>query len=231
MKKHGKKYRDIVAKIEKDKIYSLEEACKLATETSPVKFDATVEIHINTGTDPKHADQIIRSTVVMPHGTGKTQRIAVFCDATKADEAKKAGADIVGADDLMEKVLKGEIDFDIAIAQASMMKDIAKVAKVLGPKGLMPSPKSGTVTENIAQAVADIKRGKLEFRNDKAGIVHSILGKVSFGDKKLMENAKEFMQALMDAKPAGTKGTYLKKMTFTTSMGPSILVDIQSAMK
>ena len=229
MKKFGKNYRQASEKLEKGKMYTLAEAMKLATETSTTKFDATVEIHVNTGTDPKHADQIVRDTVVPPHGTGKSQRIAVFCDDTKADEAKKAGADVVGLEDLVEKVLKGDIDFDVAIAQSSVMKDIAKVAKVLGPKGLMPSPKSGTVTEDIKKAVEEIKKGKVEFRNDKAGIVHSILGKVSFGDKKLLENAQVFMRALVDAKPSGIKGVYLKKITVTTSMGPGISVDISSA--
>jgi large subunit ribosomal protein L1 len=230
MKKYSKAYRSKVEKIEKDKIYSLDEACKLAVETSPVKFDASVEIHVNTGTDPRHADQIVRSTVVLPNGTGKSVRIAVFCDDAKAAEAKKAGADKIGAEDLIESVLKGELDFDIAIAQPSMMKDLAKVARVLGPKGLMPSPKSGTVTDDIAKAIEEIKKGKLEYRNDKAGIVHTILGKVSFGQAKITENAKAFIVSLIEAKPQGTKGTYVKKITMTTSMGPSIQVDVQDAL-
>lgn len=227
MNKHGKKYRAIADKVEKGKLYTLAEATALAVETSPVKFDATVEIHVNTGTDPRHADQIVRANVVLPNGTGKSQRIAVFTQDPA--EAKKAGADIFGGEDLIEKVLKGEIDFDVAIAQPALMKDLGKVAKVLGPKGLMPSPKSGTVTTDIAKAIEEIKKGKIEIRNDKTGIVHSVLGKVSFGAKKLEENAKVMMRALLDAKPEGIKGVYLKKITITTVMGPGIGVDIASA--
>lgn len=231
MKKHGKKFRAVAEKVGKNQAYSLKEAISLAIETSPVKFDATVEIHVNTGTNPKHADQMIRATVALPNGTGKSQRIAVFCDETKTAEAKKAGADLIGEDDLINEVLSGKIDFDIAIAQTSLMKKLAKIAKVLGPKGLMPSPKSGTVTDDIGRVVGEIKKGKIEFRNDKEGIVHSILGKVSFGENKILENTKSFLKALKDAKPEGIKSNYIKKISITTSMGPGIMVDIQEALK
>lgn len=229
MPKHGKKFRATAKKIDPDKVYSLEEAVKLAVDNSTTSFDGTLEVHVNTGTDPKHADQMIRANLVLPHGTGKTKRIAVFCDASKEAEAKKAGADVVGEDDLIEKVEKGSIDFDIVIAQPAMMKKLAKIAKILGPKGLMPSPKAGSVTEDIGRAVEEIKKGKIEFRNDKFGIVHSVLGKVSFGDKKLIENAAEFIKTLKNAKPAVVKGTYIKKISISTTMGPGIFVDIQSA--
>jgi large subunit ribosomal protein L1 len=224
MKNHGKKFRESQKKVNPETTYALDEALKLATETSTVKFDATVEIHINTGTNPKYNDQMIRSTVVMPHGSGKTQRIAVFCTAENEEAAKKAGADLVGSDELIEKINKGEIDFDIAIAEPAMMKNLAKAAKVLGPKGLMPSPKAGTVTDNLAEAIGEIKKGKIEFRNDKFGIVHSILGKVSFGANKLTENAQSFLAALKEVKPEGTKGSYIRKITITTTMGPGIKV-------
>ena len=231
MKKHGKKFRENVRKIDREKLYPLEEAVKLALETSAVKFDASVEIHVNTATNPKHADQIIRETVALPHGTGKVVRIAVFCEDDQIDAAKKSGADLAGKEDLIAQVSKGEINFDIAIAQTALMKDLAKVAKVLGPKGLMPSPKAGTVTDKISEAVVAIKKGKIEFRNDKFGIVHSILGKVSFGEKKIAENFREFFRALTDAKPSGCKSALVKKIFLTTSMGPAVGVEIGSLVE
>ena len=225
-KKRGKKFRDAAGKIDREKLHAAGEACTLICETSPVKFDATVEIHVCTATNPKHADQIVRATVVLPHGTGKSKRIAVFCDDAQEAAAKKAGADVVGGEDLIEQVAKGKAEFDVAIAQPALMKSLAKVAKILGPRGLMPSPKSGTVTDEIGKAVEEIKKGKVEFRNDKAGIVHSVLGKVSFGPEKIKENFQAFLEALQNAKPAGCKGSFVKKVFLATSMGPAVGVDL-----
>jgi len=227
MKKHGKKFIEAAKKIEKEKLYPLSEAIKLALQTSVVKFDATVEVHVNTNTNPKYADQIIRSSIILPHGTGKSVKVAAFCDDNQEEKAKKAGADFVGSDELIEKVLKGKVNFDIAVAQPSLMKNLGKIAKILGPKGLMPSLKSGTVTNELEKIITEIKKGKIEFKNDKSGIVHTILGKVSFGDKKITENFNAFKEALIQAKPSGNKGGYLKKITITTSMGPGINIDLK----
>ncbi len=228
MPKHGKKYRSAAKKIDANKTYPLSEAVKLARETSTTKFDATMEIHVRTGADPKYADQIVRASITLPHGTGKTQRIAVFCDGAEAAAATKAGADIVGGDDLIEKVLAGEINFDIAVATPALMKNLAKAAKILGPKGLMPSPKSGTVTPKPAEAVADLKKGKMEFRTDKNGIVHSLFGKASFSEKNLIENVTALLRAITEAKPSGVKSNYIRSIFVTSSMGPSVAVDAAS---
>jgi len=225
MPKHGKKYRSAAEKIDANKLYSLSEAVKLAKETATVKFDATLEIHVRTGADPKHADQIVRASITLPHGTGKSQRIAVFCDGSDAAASTKAGADVVGGEDLIEKVLAGEINFDIAVATPAMMKNLAKAAKILGPKGLMPSPKSGTVTPKPAEAVAELKKGKMEFRTDKSGIVHSIFGKASFSEKNLIENANALFKSIVEAKPSGIKSNYIRSVFVTSSMGPSVAVD------
>jgi large subunit ribosomal protein L1 len=225
MPKHGKKYRKAQELIDAEKLYSLDEAVALVKKTATTSFDATVEVHILTGANVKHADQIVRATVTLPAGTGKTKKIAVFCADDKAEEAKKAGADVVGADELIEKVQKGEIDFEVAIATPDMMKSLAKVARVLGPKGLMPSPKSGTVTTDIAKAVEELKKGKIEFRTDKTGIIHSILGKASFTEKDLVENAKTLFKSITDNKPSGVKGTYIRTVSISSSMGPGINID------
>jgi len=228
MPKHGKKYRAAAENIDADKKYPLEKAVALAKKTATTKFDATMEIHIATSADPRHADQIVRASITLPHGTGKTKRIAAFCEGADAEAAKKAGADLVGGADLIEKILGGEIDFDIAVATPAMMKNLAKAAKILGPKGLMPSPKSGTVTPKIAEAIAEIKKGKMEFRTDKNGIIHSIFGKASFSEKNLVENAAALLKAVVEAKPAGVKGNLIKSVFVTTTMGPSIAVDPQN---
>lgn len=208
--------------------HSLADGIALVVATSPTKFDATIEVHIRTSCNPKHADQIVRASIVLPHGTGKTKKIAVFAEGAEAKAAKDAGADVVGGEELVEKVLKGNIDFEIAISTPDMMKKLAKAAKVLGPKGLMPSPKSGTVTEDVAKAIDELKKGKIEFKTDKQGIIHSVLGKVSFGEKKILENAEAFLSAVKDAKPSGVKGTYLQKISLCTSMGPSITLSTSS---
>ena len=231
MPKHGKKYRAAAELIEQDKLYPFSEGVVLAKKTSTTKFDASVEVHIVTNADPRHADQIVRSTITLPAGTGKSQRIGVFADGPQADAAKKAGADVVGGEDLVEKVAAGEIDFEVAVATPDMMKALAKVAKVLGPKGLMPSPKAGTVTPEVAKAVEELKKGKMEFRTDKAGIIHTIIGKVSFSEGDLLANLQALVKAINDNKPTGVKGQLIKTITLTTSMGPGIPLDTAEASK
>lgn len=228
---HGKKYRIAAEKVSAagKQEFSLDEAIALLLETNTTKFDATAEIHVTTGCDPRHADQIVRATIVLPNGTGKTLRVGVFCEEAKIESAKAAGADIAGGDSFIEEVLKGTIDFDIAIATPGMMKNMAKVARVLGPKGLMPSPKSGSVTDDIEKAISELKKGKIEFKTDKTGIIHSVFGKVSFGAKKLEENFKALFRAALDAKPAGVKNSYIKSITIATTMGPGIKVSLSDA--
>lgn len=228
--RHGKTYLAAKELIETDKHYELAEAIELAKKTSKVKFDASVELHMNLGVDPKQADQMVRSTVVLPAGTGKKLRVAVIAPADKHAEAKKAGADIVSDGDLIEKIAKGDIQFDALVASPDMMAKLSKAAKVLGPRGLMPNPKSGTVTANVAQAVEQAKAGKVEFRIDRQAIVHLAVGKVSFTDAKLLENLKTAIHAVMKAKPAAAKGTYVKAIAITTSMGPGIKLDTQKAI-
>lgn len=226
MKKFGKKYLQVLQKMGDTKTpRSFEDAVIAVLEAKNItKFDATAEIHVKTGCDPKYADQIVRSTVVLPNGTGKTVRIAVFCDEEKAEEMKKAGADVAGGNSLIAEVLKGNINFDVALTDPAMMKDLAKAARVLGPKGLMPSPKAGTVTTNLVQAIDELKKGKIEFKTDKQGVVHSIFGKLSFEKDKLLENLVALFKAITDAKPTGVKGVYIRGVTVTSSMGPSITV-------
>jgi large subunit ribosomal protein L1 len=232
MPKHGKNYRAALEKLGNlDTEHSLAEGLKLAKETSTTKFDGTVEIHIITNCDPKQADQMVRATKVLPHGTGKSKRVAVFADDAKQKEAKAAGADVVGGQELIDEVLKGNIDFETAVATPDMMKLLAKAAKVLGPKGLMPSPKSGTVTPDVAKAVDEIKKGKIELKLDKQGIIHSVVGKVSFSEANLLENAKALIATLKDAKPGGVKGAFLKSASLSTSMGPGIKLDMASVME
>lgn len=228
--RHGKNYLSSRELVEEGKLYELPEAIELAKKTSKVKFDASVELHVNLGVDPKQADQMVRSTVVLPAGTGKTIRVAVVAPADKHAEAKKAGADIVSDEALVETINKGKLDFDTLIATPDMMAKLSKAAKVLGPRGLMPNPKSGTVTANVAQAVEQAKAGKVEFRIDKQAIVHLPVGKVSFDDAKLLENLTTAIDAIMKAKPAAAKGTYVKAVSITTAMGPGIKVDIQKAI-
>lgn len=220
----SKQYRKLSEQIEKDKEYTLEEAMDLATKTSPVKFDATVELHINLGVDPRHADQNIRDMVTLPAGTGKSVRVAVFAEAEAAAAAKKAGAEITGEEEVTKMLDKGVFDFDVLIAQPQQMAKLGKYARVLGPKGLMPNPKSGTVAADVAKAVTEAKAGRVEFRVDSTGIVHLGIGKVSFGKDKLVQNARAVLSSIKAAKPASLKGTYVNAIYATTSMGPSIIV-------
>lgn len=223
----AKKMKAANASYDKAQAYSVEEAVKILKDSaSKRKFDETVDIAINLGVDPKHADQQVRGVTSLPNGTGKTLRVAVFAKDAKADEAKKAGADLVGADDLINDIKNGKIDFDRCIATPDMMGLVGQVAKILGPKGMMPNPKLGTVTPDVAKAVKDAKGGSIEFRAEKTGIIHAGVGKASFDAKKLAENIHFFIDAIQRAKPAGAKGTYMKKVTVSSTMGPGVRIDM-----
>ena len=224
LERQGKKFRAAAELIDKSKEYSLKEALELATKTNPAKFDATVELHIKLGVDPRHADQNIRANLVLPAGTGKSVKVAVFAEADDVAAAKKAGADIAGNEDFMQQLDKNVIDFDVLIATPAMMPKLGKYARVLGPKGLMPSPKSGTVTTDVTKAVNEAKAGRVEYRVDSTGIVHLGIGKVSFGGAKLTENGKAVLASIRSAKPASIKGNYVQSVYVTTSMGPGIKV-------
>lgn len=228
LERRSKKYRKSAELIEKNKEYKLEEALALACKTSTTKFDATVELHVRLDVDPKQADQNIRDSVVLPSGTGKTIRVAVFADDENAKKAKSAGADIAGNDDFLALLDKGEMNFDVLIAMPALMAKLAKYAKILGPKGLMPNPKSGTVTNDVVKAIEQSKAGKVEYRVDSNGIIHIGLGKVSFGEAKLKLNADELMTSIKQNKPASVKSAYMKSVFVTTSMGPSIQVDLSN---
>jgi len=223
--KRGKAYTAAAAKVDQDKIYTPLEAVRLAKETSTTKYDATVEVAMRLGVDPRKADQMVRGTVNLPHGTGKTARVIVFAQGEKAAEAEAAGADEVGADELIDRVSKGWVDFDAAVATPDMMGKVGKVARVLGPRGLMPNPKTGTVTTDVTKAVNEIKGGKVNFRVDKASNLHLVIGKASFDEAKLVENYAAALDEVSRAKPATAKGKYLKKVTVSTTMGPGIQVD------
>jgi large subunit ribosomal protein L1 len=225
LKAHGKRYREAAKLVDRTKLHALDEALELAVKTATTKFDSSVEVHINLGVDPRQAEQMVRASVVLPHGTGKTLRVAVFAEGEAAEKAKAAGADIVGTDKLLAGIEAGKLDFDILIATPDKMAALGKVAKVLGPRGLMPNPKSGTVTSDAAKAVTEAKAGKIEFRIDKQAIVHQAVGKVSFKSDALRENVVTFLSAILKAKPSATKGTYVKSIAVTTSMGPGIKVD------
>jgi large subunit ribosomal protein L1 len=222
----GKKYREAAKLIEEGKLYSLSDALGLAAKTSTTKFDSTVEIHINLGVDPRQADQNVRDTVVLPAGTGKIVRIAVFAEGDDIKAAKDAGADIVGSDILIEQLDKEDINFDVLIATPMLMAKLGKYARLLGPRGLMPNPKSGTVTTDVVKAVAEAKAGRVEYRVDQAGIIHLGIGKVSFGGEKLTQNANVVMSSVRAAKPASLKGVYIKSAHVSSSMGPSIKVEL-----
>ena len=224
----SKRLRSAANGIDREKLYPLGEAIKLLKERATAKFDESVEVALNLGVDMRQSDQAVRGVVAMPNGIGKTVRVAVFAQEGKADEAKKAGADVVGADDLVDAILKGEINFERCIATPDMMATVGKVAKVLGPKGLMPNPKLGTVTQDVAAAVKSAKSGQVEFRAEKAGIVHAGLGKASFTEKQLEENIQTFVKAVKDAKPSSVKGIYLKRMAISSTMGPGITVDLST---
>ena len=224
----GKRMKAAAKGLDRNKFYTVEEAVKAIKDRAKAKFDETIEVAMNLGIDPKHADQNVRGVVSLPNGTGKTLRVAVFAKGDKAEAAKKAGADVVGADDLAEKVNAGQMDFDRVIATPDMMVVVGKLGKVLGPRGLMPNPKLGTVTNDVAEAVKAAKGGQVEFRAEKAGIVHAGVGKASFSEKALVENVKAFVGAISRAKPAGAKGTYIKKVSLASTMGPGMKLDVSS---
>ncbi len=228
MAKHGKRYRNNVEGLDRNKVYALDEAIRLIKERANAKFDETIEIAMNLGVDPRHADQMVRGVAELPAGTGKTVRVAVFAKGDKAEEAKAAGADIVGAEDLVEQIQKGEINFDTAIATPDMMPLVGRLGKILGPRGLMPNPKVGTVTPNVGEAVKRAKAGAVQFRVEKAGIVHAGIGKASFDEDKIAQNVKAFVDAVIKAKPEGAKGAYVKGVALSSTMGPGVKVDLGS---
>ena len=225
---HSKRYNSNFEKINREKEYSLEAAAELLVNLSHPKFDETVEIAINLGVDPKHADQIVRGTVALPNGIGKDIKVLVFARDDLAEEARNSGADFVGADDMVEKVKGGWTDIDVVVAAPDMMAEVGKLGKILGPRGLMPNPKIGTVTKDIAKAVTEVKAGKIEFRVEKNGIIHNSIGKVSFSKEKIVENTRVFLGAILKAKPQAAKGLYMKKITITSTMGPGIKLDRSS---
>jgi large subunit ribosomal protein L1 len=229
MAKSGKRVAKARSSVDRKKLYSVDEAVALVKANATAKFDETIEIAMNLAVDPRHADQMVRGVVALPAGTGRTARVAVFARDAKAEEAKKAGADIVGAEDLMEQVQRGEINFDKVIATPDMMPIVGRLGKILGPRGMMPNPKVGTVTPNVAKAIEDAKGGAVEFRVEKAGILHAGIGKSSFDEAAISGNVRAFLRAVMKAKPSGAKGGYLKKISLSSTMGPGIMIDLSEA--
>jgi large subunit ribosomal protein L1 len=225
---HNKRLKAAAALVDRTKNYGIDDAVKLVKGNARAKFDETVEISMNLGIDPRHADQMVRGLISLPNGTGKTLRVGVFARNVKAEEALAAGADVVGAEDLAEKVQAGEIEFDRCIATPDMMALVGRLGKILGPRGLMPNPKLGTVTMDVKGAVQAAKAGQVEFRAEKAGIIHAGIGKASFEDGKLLENIRAFVDAIQKAKPTGAKGTYVQKVSLSSSMGPGVRVDVSS---
>ena len=223
--KHGKKYKAVLAKIDRAKRYPLNQAVKLVRENKIAKFDESVEVSVRLGVDPKQADQIVRGTVLLPHGTGKKIRVLVLAKGEKIKEAETAGAEFAGADEFVEKISGGWMDFDAIVATPDMMGTVGKLGKVLGPRGLMPNPKAGTVTFDVAKAVKDLKAGKIEYRVDKAGVIGAAIGKVSFAESQILENAQSFLATIVRAKPSAAKGTYLKSATLSSTMGPGVKLD------
>jgi large subunit ribosomal protein L1 len=225
MTRHGKRYQDLSKLVDRDQVYPIDDAMRLLKETAKVKFDPSVEAHIRLGVDPRHADQMVRGTVVLPHGTGKVVRVAVFAQGDKAKAATEAGADIVGFDDLAAKVKEGFMDFDVVIASPDAMKVVGQLGQVLGPRGLMPNPKVGTVSADVAGAVKNAKAGQVQYRTDKAGIVQCTIGRASFTPEQLRTNFNALIEALNKAKPAGVKGIYLKKISVSSTMGAGVRID------
>ncbi len=230
MASHGKKYLAVKAKAKDKDVYLLEEAIAFLKDNKYSKFDESVDVAMRLGVNPRHADQIVRGTVVLPHGTGKTKRVIVFASGEKIAEAKEAGADEVGADDLVEKVQGGWFDFDIAVATPDMMGKVGRLGKILGPRGLMPNPKTGTVTLEVAKAIKEIKAGKISFKVDKTGIVHAAIGKISFDQSMILENSKALIEMILKLKPATAKGTYVKSATMSTTMGVGLKLDVNQIM-
>jgi large subunit ribosomal protein L1 len=230
MPKHGKKYEEAAKLVEPERRYEIGEACELLPKLSISAFDGTVDLHLRLGVDPRHADQLVRGTVVLPHGTGRTVRVIVFAQGEKAQEALRSGADDVGGDDLVKKIDDGWFEFDVAIATPDMMGVVGRLGKKLGPRGLMPNPKSGTVTFDIERAVGEIKSGRVEFKVDRAGIVHVPVGKASFSPDRLVANVAALVDAVQRAKPSGAKGTYMRSLTLAPTMGPGVRIDIPSAL-
>ena len=226
MKRRGKGYRAGLAKVDRTQRYLLEEGLRLVNETARAKFDETVEMAVRLGVDPRQADQNVRGTVVLPHGMGKAVRVLAFAKGEKEREAQEAGADFVGAEDLIKKISEGWLDFDKAVATPDMMGAVSRIGKILGPRGLMPNPKTGTVSLDIAKAVKEIKAGKLEFRVDKAGIIHVPIGKATLGAEKLLDNARTVLTSILRAKPASAKGNYVLGVTLSTTMGPGVKIDL-----
>lgn len=226
MAKKSKKYRAALELLEAGKLYTAEEAVELVKKTATAKFDETIEMHVRLGVDPKYADQQVRGAIVLPHGTGKTKRVLVFTKGEKVQEAEKAGADFVGAEDLADKIKGGWFDFDVAVASPDMMGVVGKLGKLLGPRGLMPNPKLGTVTPDIAKAVAEQKAGKVEYRTDKAGNIHCPIGKASFENDKLKENYQTLLDTLIRVKPAAAKGQYVRSITLSATMGPGVPITV-----
>jgi large subunit ribosomal protein L1 len=226
MAKQGKRLRAQRAKIDPEKAYPLDQAIALIRESATARFDESIEVALNLGVDPRHADQMVRGTADLPHGTGKSVRVAVFAKGDKAEEAKAAGADVVGAEDLAQAIQNGELDFDRCIATPDMMPVVGRLGRILGPRGLMPNPKLGTVTANVTQAVQAAKAGQVQFRVEKAGIVHAGVGKASFAPDLLSENVRAFVDAVNRSKPSGAKGTYLKRVALSSTMGPGIRLDV-----
>lgn len=227
MAKFGKKYAEAAKKVDRSKTYSVAEAVKLAKETNTAKFDASVEVSFKLNVDPRHADQLIRGAMVLPHGTGKTQKVCVITQGPKEQEAKDAGADFVGGKELLEKMQQGWFDFDIIVATPNMMGELGKLGRVLGPKGLMPNPKTGTVTMDVTKAIEDIKKGKVEYRVDKDGNVNLMIGKISFEEEKLVENFNAIYSTILKARPTAVKGGYIKNLVLSTTMGPGIHVVVE----
>lgn len=225
MAKAGKKYREAIQKVDREKRYLVPEAIEVAVSAASAKFDETLDVAVRLGVDPRHADQMVRGTCVLPHGIGKTVRVLVFAKGDKEKEALEAGADFVGAEDLVEKIKGGWLDFDKAVATPDMMGLVGKMGKILGPRGLMPNAKTGTVTPDVTRAVTELKAGKIDFRVDKAGIVHAPLGKVSFGPEKLVENIAAFFESILRLKPSAAKGTYLRTIAVSSTMGPGVKID------
>lgn len=225
MSKPGKRFRAAADTVDNDKLYGVEEAVKVLKGAAKAKFDETIEVAMNLGVDPRHADQMVRGVCQLPHGSGRTLRVGVFAKGDKAEEAKKAGAEVVGAEDLVEQVQKGTIEFDRCIATPDMMPLVGRLGKVLGPRGLMPNPKVGTVTTDVAEAVKAAKGGAVEFRVEKAGVIHAGVGKASFTEEALVDNIRAFTDAVIKAKPSGAKGTFVKKIAVTSTMGPGIKIE------